>query len=123
MTTAPLPNNIADRLEDYRQRRLKQVEDQIDELRELLQQCESPVEQLLFLGFAEVFSAQPAGPPGDRYISGSLAYPDVDVFGVVVRQQYPIVTRDRQYRTDFLVTLEDWKWENGEYGQLVRVVV
>ena len=47
----------------------------------------------------------------DRYLGGRIIFPNVDRFTVVIRQQHPIKIGKKDYRADFLVTVEDWNWE------------
>jgi very-short-patch-repair endonuclease len=123
MKMTELPAEIRERLDDYRQRKIECLDDEMQRLADLVAICESPLEQVLFVELAEVFHAAPAGTPEDRHLRGFIAFPNVDRFSVAIRQQQSISTRKRNYRADFLVTLEDWNWELGRHEQLVKIAV
>lgn len=118
-----LATNIDSRMQAHEQLERELLELTFKNLRALLLQCESPIEQLLFIELAELWDATPVGPPEDRYIRGRISFPDVDRFTVAVRQQHPIRTRERDYRADFQITVEDYRFVTHEFVRLATVVV
>ena len=101
----------------------KKLEEELFDLSGLINICESPLEQLLFLEFADIFEANPRGAKEDRHLRGIIIFPNVDRFGVAIRQQHVISTKRKDYRADFLVTVEDWNWQAGRHEQLIKIVV
>jgi very-short-patch-repair endonuclease len=118
-----LATNIEARMQAHERLERELTELTFKNLRALLLQCESPIEQLLFIELAELWDATPVGPPQDRYIRGRISFPEVDRFTVAVRQQHPIRTRDRDYRADFLVIVEDYRFATHEFVRLATLVV
>jgi hypothetical protein len=123
MSATNLKPNIRQRLDEYSEHKRTKLEEELAEFADLLNLCESPLEQLLLLEFAAIFDANPRGMSEDRHLRGSIAFPNVDRFGVAIRQQRIISTKRKSYRADFLVTVEDWNWEKGEHEELIRLVI
>jgi very-short-patch-repair endonuclease len=123
MRNRSLPPNVRERFDTYCEHKRVVLEEELVELAALIDICESPLEQLLLLEFANVFDASPRGRPQDRHLRGIIVFPNVDRFSVAIRQQRTISTRRKNYRADFLVTVEDWNWDKGLHDQLIRLVV
>jgi hypothetical protein len=123
MKTSDLQPNILVAFNEYREHKLTKLQEEFYELESLLKLCESPLEQLLLLEFAECFEAWPAGSPEDRHIRGRIIFPNVDKFTIAIRQQHVISTQRKDYRADFVVTVEDWLWDAGRHEQLIKIVV
>lgn len=110
-------------LEDYRQRKLELLESEVSQLRELLFRCESPLEQRLLLALIDTFVAEPRGGIDDLHLSGMLTFPDIDRFNITIRQQYKISVRGKEYRADFLVSLEHRDSSADDWTRLLQLVV
>lgn len=118
-----LAENIERRMHAHEQLERELLELTFQNLRTLLKLCESPIEQLLFIELAEMWDAYPVAHPSQRYLRGRISFPEVDRFTVAVRQQHPISTRDRDYRADFLITVEDYSFDTHEFNRLAILVV
>jgi very-short-patch-repair endonuclease len=123
MNTQNLKPNVRDQLDDYSQRKREKLEEELCDIADLMNICESPLEQLLLLEFADTFDATPRGRKEDRHLRGTIVFPNVDRFGVAIRQQHTISTTRKDYRADFVITIEDWNWTEGRHEQLSKLVV
>jgi len=123
MRAENLKPNVRQRLDDYSEHKRANLEEELADLADLLNLCESPLEQLLLLEFADIFDANPRGISEDRHLRGIIVFPNVDRFGVAIRQQGTISTKRKKYRADFLITVEDWNWEKGANEELIRLVI
>jgi very-short-patch-repair endonuclease len=123
MNNKDIPNNIRQLFSEYSEHCKEQLEEELYDFAELLKECESPLEQMLVLEFANVFDAKPCGRVEERYLRGILIFPNVDRFSIAIRQQHVISTRRKNYRADFYISVEDWNWEEGKHEQLVKMIV
>src|SRR5882762_5571637 len=104
MSKNQVPQNVRQLFDDYCAHQKEKLEEELQDLLDLLKICESPLEQMLLLEFAEVFDARPRGPVEERHLRGILIFPNVDRFSIAIRQQHVISTRRKSYRADFCIT-------------------
>jgi len=123
MSDSDIPNNIRQLYNSHAERRKEKLNEELLDFVDLLKVCESPLEQMLLLEFAEVFDAKPRGRVDERHLRGLLIFPNVDRFSIAIRQQRVISARRKSYRADFYITVEDWNWKEGKHDQLVKMVV
>jgi hypothetical protein len=122
MTDTGFAPEVATRLAIYHEDRLEKLDEEVQLLKLLIGGCESPLEQLLLIELSEVFHASPSGGSEDLHLRGCIAFPEIDRYSVAIRQQHAMSIKAKDYRADFLITVEDWNWERGQF-QLSKLVV
>jgi very-short-patch-repair endonuclease len=123
MSKNKVPENVWELFEGHCAHQKEKLEEELQDLFDLLKVCESPLEQMLLLEFADVFDAKPRGAVEERHLRGLLIFPNVDRFSIAIRQQHVVSTHRKSYRADFCITVEDWNWKEGKHDQLVKMIV
>ena len=117
--------NIEEKLRHYQSSKTREVENRVEEIRTLLNKCESPAERLFLVEAVRVLDARPMLLPSqsaDQYHFAAFPRwgPGLERFIVRIHPQEQIevehqslLRETKHYRTDFLITLERHEDQRG----------
>jgi hypothetical protein len=93
--------------EDYKLRLEESGRNDYDKLLPFLQNCESPLEQLLLIDFTITFAAEPNYTPKMSYLDGMIIDPYLCGFSLKIIPQHRISIDEQNFRADFLFEISD----------------
>lgn len=137
MATSKLLDNVQSEFEHIKLQRQERLDEELYRLREMLDLCESPLEQLLLLDFMFIFDGQAINFPDGLHLRGIFIgpevafHPNLSQFYLDIKPQFPLVIKKRDgrefieisYRADFLITLERKDFGSFERTQITKLIV
>lgn len=132
-----LTNTVQKHLNEYTSAWQQKIEIQLQHINEMLPLCESPLEQVFFIRIIECFNAsliRLTEGTSAHFAARLIGFPHTERFMVRIFPQYPLHIKDketfeeREYRADFLITVEreenngnsiNLLWEKVVYVRLI----
>ncbi len=117
-----MEDNIQHQFDEYAEFRRQSVENELIQLKAVLDLCESPIEQKFLLDVLGHYSGYACGWNG-QHILGTISYPDFERFNVRIYPQQHIEASKKQYRADFVFVLTRWEIKESTTREYLRLIV